>query len=480
MLLVLWAWKVSHDYQLANAPPAAVPPIRKNIEPEPESVGRITGLAGCHWAAPEAAPIGSAAVPLGGKYVLNSGLVEITYETGARVILQGPCTYEVDSVRGGFLSLGKLTARVERSEVRGQRSDPAAEAPSLILHPSSLFSVRTPTAIVTDLGTEFGVEVDKSGATQSHVFRGKVELRPVAEGQGPAHVVQLRANESARVVAGAGRVLTVEVHKTGPSSSFARRMPKWTAIELFNTGVGLKEGAPDPHWQLAARSDDPQFKPRPAVVSRADPELWLANDAAASQWISAVGDASPLPDRVTYTFRTTFDLAGTLPSTAALRGRFLADEHVDAIRLNGRKIRVPVHSWNAPFVQWWEFTAAGGFVAGKNVLEIDVFNGDPFAESRPASPMGFRVELEGLVLGPPAATAADRPIHHWNLDENPITPGVTLAADSGIVGGLNLTYAGSSGSIYSDTGHRGLPDRGAHFAGGGAYSPSTLAGPRPP
>ena len=43
--------------------------------------------------------------------------------------------------------------------------------------PSPLFSVRTPTAIVTDLGTEFGVEVDKLGATQSHVFRGKIALR---------------------------------------------------------------------------------------------------------------------------------------------------------------------------------------------------------------------------------------------------------------------------------------------------------------
>ena len=49
--------------------------------------------------------------------------MEITYDTGAKVILQGPCTYEVESPRGGFLSLGKLTARVERSEVRGQGSE---------------------------------------------------------------------------------------------------------------------------------------------------------------------------------------------------------------------------------------------------------------------------------------------------------------------------------------------------------------------
>jgi probable HAF family extracellular repeat protein len=48
-----------------------------------------------------------------------------------------------------------------------------------------LFSVRTPTAVVTDLGTEFGVEVEKSGLTRSQVFRGKVELRPFLSGGGP-------------------------------------------------------------------------------------------------------------------------------------------------------------------------------------------------------------------------------------------------------------------------------------------------------
>ena len=40
--------------------------------------------------------------------------MEITYDTGAKVILQGPVTYEVESKDSGYLSLGKLTARVER------------------------------------------------------------------------------------------------------------------------------------------------------------------------------------------------------------------------------------------------------------------------------------------------------------------------------------------------------------------------------
>ena len=66
-----------------------------------------------------------------------------------------------------------------RVGVEGQESSPGLfTIHSRLIH-SQLFSVRTPTAVVTDLGTEFGVEVDKSGATRSYVFRGKVELRAV-------------------------------------------------------------------------------------------------------------------------------------------------------------------------------------------------------------------------------------------------------------------------------------------------------------
>ena len=51
--------------------------------------------------------------------------MEITYDTGARVILQGPVTYEVESKDGGFLSLGKLTARLEkRAEGKESRVSP--------------------------------------------------------------------------------------------------------------------------------------------------------------------------------------------------------------------------------------------------------------------------------------------------------------------------------------------------------------------
>ena len=129
-------------------------------------------------------------VPLGRKYALASGFLEITYDTGAKVILQGPCTYEVESASGGFLSLGKLTARVEKRNDEGGMMNDELQTQRADIHHSSfithhLFAVRTPTAVVTDLGTEFGVEVNRSGATRSYVFLGRIELQP-AEGDGRA------------------------------------------------------------------------------------------------------------------------------------------------------------------------------------------------------------------------------------------------------------------------------------------------------
>lgn len=147
-------------------------------------VGRITGMVKCKWSADkDFLPYGGNYVSLGRKYKLDSGLMEITYDTGAKVILEGPCTYEVASASGGFLSLGKLTGKVEVEKAQG-------------------FFVRTPTAIITDLGTEFGVEVSPKGPTLSFVFQGRIAVQAVdAAGQAYGRVVTLTENQSIQVAA---------------------------------------------------------------------------------------------------------------------------------------------------------------------------------------------------------------------------------------------------------------------------------------
>ena len=185
-------------------------------------VARITGMVDCEWegsgfrgqgseAANQKSEIRSdkSVIHLGDRLALKSGLLEITYDTGAEVILQGPVTYEVESVAGGYLSVGKLTAKLEKtSGVRGRRSESENQkseirnqkSPALCSLTSDLFAIRTPTAVVTDLGTEFGVEVEASGATRSHVFRGSVRLESIGAKRGASTASRiLHANEAALV-----------------------------------------------------------------------------------------------------------------------------------------------------------------------------------------------------------------------------------------------------------------------------------------
>ena len=189
-LLVLIAWLI---------PVSSWSPIAKNSSSRPsvnqrqftsdptmEIVGKITGMVDCKWADPNTAAFNGANVRLGRKYALASGLMEITYNTGAKVILQGPVTYSVEN-NGGYLAIGKLTGKLE-TKAEGGRPGTAAQrwsaegsalsTPSNPQSPiSNAFVIRTPTVTVTDLGTEFGVEVRKDGQGHVRVFQGRVVIQ---------------------------------------------------------------------------------------------------------------------------------------------------------------------------------------------------------------------------------------------------------------------------------------------------------------
>lgn len=206
-LLVGSLISVSGPPELAgDNPPTSERGLR---DPGSAFVGRITGMVECQWADSSMAAFNGAHVPLGRKYVLTSGLMEITYRSGATVILQGPVTYEVDSPAGGHLTVGKLTARVEKKEERRTRNEELSASRSLSLIPHSYFAVHTPTATVTDLGTEFGVEVAESGATSTSVFRGAVEVQPRDNGRRRGQPLRLTENQSASVVPNADEATTV-------------------------------------------------------------------------------------------------------------------------------------------------------------------------------------------------------------------------------------------------------------------------------
>ena len=137
---------MSRPEQVARQPASLPSPL----SPVPAVVGRVTGMVDCKWergagdggrkTGPEN-PTSyilhpTSLVALGDKFAFSSGLMEITYNTGAKVILQGSVTYKVES-NGGYLAVGKLTGKLEKGE-RGRGERRGNGKSSIINHQSSI------------------------------------------------------------------------------------------------------------------------------------------------------------------------------------------------------------------------------------------------------------------------------------------------------------------------------------------------------
>ncbi|EDY18195.1 LamG domain protein jellyroll fold domain protein [Chthoniobacter flavus Ellin428] len=85
----------------------------------------------------------------------DSGLAQIEFNDGARVIVEGPAELEIRSRSEAYCREGRLSAQV-----------PAA---------AHGFKIGSPKMTVVDLGTTFGFETH-AGAAQVHVFEGKVQI----------------------------------------------------------------------------------------------------------------------------------------------------------------------------------------------------------------------------------------------------------------------------------------------------------------
>ncbi len=116
-------------------------------------VATLGNSEACHWEGEGEALTSGRHFVTGSALKLLSGVAQLTFETGAVLVMQGPCQLilEENAIK---LHEGRVSAVVPRL--------------------ASGFSVTTPTSEVIDLGTEFGVNVDSSGSTQVHVFSGEV------------------------------------------------------------------------------------------------------------------------------------------------------------------------------------------------------------------------------------------------------------------------------------------------------------------
>ncbi len=118
------------------------------------SVAVLTRGVNLEWEDARDAPgTGSPLSP--GWLRLKSGLAQIEFYQGARVLIEGPAALQLVSSGEAYCSSGKLSAHVP----------PQAKG----------FRINTPRGAIVDLGTEFGLDVS-AAASAVHVFKGEVEL----------------------------------------------------------------------------------------------------------------------------------------------------------------------------------------------------------------------------------------------------------------------------------------------------------------
>ena len=162
---------------------------KKDVKPATDSkhVAILNHRHNAVWLEGTRPPLNDPRLNVGRRLKLASGLIEIKYNTGARVVIEGPAEFEVVGKKNGYLQFGKLRARVEDETAKG-------------------FIVDTPTSQVEDLGTEFGVTVSRQATTTLAVVEGKVRVRGVNQDGSMSEATIIRARGSAQFAQAIGCV----------------------------------------------------------------------------------------------------------------------------------------------------------------------------------------------------------------------------------------------------------------------------------
>lgn len=119
-------------------------------------IATLTETKACRWdggTLPTAAGSGLVA----GRLRLSEGLAKLVFASGAELTLEGPVDLELVSEMKCILRAGQLSAKVP----------PSAHG----------FIVETPSSVLTDLGTEFGVKVHDTATADVQVFSGRVDVK---------------------------------------------------------------------------------------------------------------------------------------------------------------------------------------------------------------------------------------------------------------------------------------------------------------
>jgi hypothetical protein len=189
------------------------------VEETTASVAVLTRGVNLEWESAAIAP-GTPLSP--GLLKLKSGIAQIEFYQGARVLIEGPAELQLISSGEATCTRGKLSANVP----------PQAKG----------FRINTPKGTIVDLGTEFGLDVSDASA-EVHVFKGEVELHQVAE--------SMKSLKEGQAMAFAAKAQPLAAN----ASSFA-------SLNEINARTALSDRSQFERWQAqsALLKNDPALK----------------------------------------------------------------------------------------------------------------------------------------------------------------------------------------------------------------------------
>lgn len=136
--------------------PIAAAPLTGSVVHELTGVATVLRSRGARWNAGTLPLKEMSRLSVGRTVEFAEGEIEIAFDRAVHMVVRGPARFEIRSALEVYSQFGTLSARVGEL--------------------GKGFVIETPSGRITDLGTEFGVAIDRAGKTDVAVFRGAVDL----------------------------------------------------------------------------------------------------------------------------------------------------------------------------------------------------------------------------------------------------------------------------------------------------------------
>lgn len=175
---VLSSWATRAGMEGSGPLAALFGPDAAAISGKSATVARVAATRNCRWRGSLGDLGFGADVTEGQLLELETGVAELTFDCGARLVLEGPAAFRVADSESVELFTGRVAAAIPRDV--------------------TTFSVRTPRLVVGDSGAQYGVVAGADGSDEVHVFEGAVEAKALDRRGRITSSVTLASFEAAR------------------------------------------------------------------------------------------------------------------------------------------------------------------------------------------------------------------------------------------------------------------------------------------